>query len=95
MKRYLNNIFIKKLYNKKFASLTDFAIRQPLSQSIPIWFEFDSGRCIDLNSNVIIEDTTGLYQFLRYRGQRIIARQLNMNSKFILVPRLDAPIIFY
>lgn len=68
VKRYLNNIFIKKWYNKKIVSLTDFAIRQPLSQSIPIWFEVDSGRRIDLNSNITIEDTTGLYQFLRCRG---------------------------
>ncbi len=59
MKRYLNNIFIKKWY-KKIVSLTDFAIRQPLFQSIPIWFEVDSGRRIDLNSNIIIEDTTAL-----------------------------------
>lgn len=94
VKRYLNN-FIKKWYNKKIVSLTDFAIRQPLSQRIPIWFEVDSGRRIDLNSNITIEDTTGLYQFLRCRGQHIIARQLNMNSKFVLVPHLNAPVIFY
>lgn len=46
VKRYLDNIFIKKWYNKKIVSLTDFAIRQPLSQSIPIWFEVDSGKRI-------------------------------------------------
>ena len=60
VKRYLNNIFIKKWYNKKIVSLTDFAIRQPLSQSISIWFEVDSGKRIDLNSNITIEDRTGL-----------------------------------
>lgn len=72
---------------------TDFAIRQPLSPSIPIWFEFDSGKRINLNGDVIIEDITGLYQFLRCRGQRIIAKKINVNSNF--VPRLNAPIVFY
>ena len=95
MKRVLDNVFLKKLHNKQTALSTDIAMTQLLPQDIPIWFEFDSGRRIDLNSNVIIEDITGLYQFLRCRGQLIIARQISVNSKFILVPRLVSPVIFY
>jgi|SRR5699024_5093136 len=91
---YLEKLLGKKCRDKRFL-LNDFSITQLLPQDIPIWFEFDSGRRIDLNSNVIIEDITGLYQFLRCRGQLIIARQINVNSKFILVPRLVSPVIFY
>lgn len=46
-----------------------------LQQHIPIWFEFEPGNRIDLNSHVIIEDPRGLYQFLQYRGQHMIAKQ--------------------
>ena len=95
VKRYIYNLLIKKWHNEETARLTDFAMIQPLSQDIPIWFEFDSGQLINLNSSVIFEDTTGLYQFLRCRGQRLIAKQIRVNSKFVAVPRFYAPIIFY
>jgi|25_taG_2_1085351.scaffolds.fasta_scaffold22865_1 hypothetical protein len=75
--------------------LSDLSITRQLPQNIPIWFEFNSGQRINLNSNVIIEDTTGLYQFLRHCGQRTIAKQINVSSRFVLVPRIHAPIVFY
>ena len=70
--------------------LSDLSITRQLPQNIPIWFEFNSGQRINLNSNLIIEDTTGLYQFLRHCGQRTIAKQINVSSRFVLVPRIHA-----
>lgn len=59
----------------------------------PIWFEFESGSRIDINSNTVIEDPLGLYQFLRFRGQRIIVKQAKNKSKVSL--RYQQPIVFY
>jgi len=95
MTHHLYARLIKKLLNKETALLTDLAMKQPLYGDIPIWFEFDSGHRINLNGYVIIEDTTGLYQFLRCHGEQIIAKKKTMNSRFILVPRLDTDIVFY
>lgn len=95
VKRSIYNLLIKRWYNKETVRITDLSMTQPLFQDIPIWFEFDSGQRINLNSSVIFEDTTGLYQFLRCRGQRLIAKQIRVNSKFVAVPRFYAPIIFY
>ena len=92
---YLEKFLWKKCRDKRLFLLSDLFITRQLPQKIPIWFEFYSGQRINLSSNVILEDTTGLYQFLRYRGQRLIARQIRVNSKFVSVPRLYAPIIFY
>jgi len=57
-------IYLEKLLGKKCRGkrlLSDPSITRKLPQNIPIWFEFNSGQRINLNSNVIIEDTTGLY----------------------------------
>lgn len=91
---YLEKLLGKKCRDKRLL-LSNLSITRQLPQNIPIWFEFDSGKRINLNSNVIIEDTTGLYQFLRRRGQRTIAKQINVSSRFVLVPRIHPPIVFY
>lgn len=53
-------------------------------QYTAIWFEFEFGRRIDLNSHVIMEDPTGLYQFLRVKGQKRIAKQLQISRELSL-----------
>lgn len=59
----------------------------------PIWFEFECGNRIDLNSNIIIEDPRGLYHFLRSSGQQLIAQQSKHGN--LTSQRLSIPIIFY
>lgn len=95
MTHHLYARLIKKLLNKETALLTDLAMKPPLYGDIPIWFEFDSGHRINLNAYVIIEDTTGLYQFLRCRGEQLIAKKMTIKSKFMPVSRLDTDIVFY
>ena len=53
-------------------------------QYTAIWFEFESGRRIDLTSHVVMEDPTGLYQFLRVKGQKRIAKQLQISRELSL-----------
>ena len=62
-------------------------------QHYPIWFEFESGRRIDLNSNIVIEDSSGLYQFLLLRGQRMIAKQVQNESR--VLSQYQQSIVFY
>ncbi len=35
------------------------------------------------------------YQFLRHCGQRTIAKQVDVSSRFVPVPHIHAPIVFY
>ncbi len=87
--RFLNKTSIKR--RQKHSSPMSPAI--PNQQHIPIWFEFKSGQCVDINSQVIIDDTTGLIQFLRYQGQRLIAKQI---KAIHVQPKISYPaIIFY
>ena len=64
-----------------------------LHQYEPIWFEFESSNRVDLNSHMIIEDPTGLFQFLRFRGREIIARNIKINCK--RTSRYQQVIVFY
>lgn len=62
-------------------------------QYYSIWFEFESGRRIDLSSNIVIEDPLGLYEFLRFRGQGMIDKQLQNKPKAL--SQYHQSIIFY
>lgn len=66
-----------------FSSRSCFSHAPHLPQQYTaIWFEF--GRRIDLNSHVIMEDPTGLYQFLHVKGQKRIAKQLQISCELPL-----------
>ncbi len=84
----------KKSNQRPVSTTLSLISHAPQSQQhIPIWFIFESGSRIDLNSHVIIEDPRGLYQFLQFRGQHMLTKQLKNNLK--ITPRVQQPIFFY
>ena len=88
--------FFKKKPKNKQLQLVQPLVHYPVincgDDYIPIWFEFEGGTRVDLNSPMIIEDPRGLYHFLRCNGQQLIAQQRRFKTQ--MHPKLS-PIIFY